>query len=98
MNTYLYLLAWVSGSDGACGEDNNIHSQDDLLPQYLACNVDVFAIKINIPFADRGKTIACKYGDSAAFHNGYTSNDTTSICISVDADFRFPGYVKEVFV
>ena len=99
MNHYLYLIAWAAFSESSGFVDTKVNTQEDLLPQYLAGNEHVFAVKINVALNERYSVedIATKYGDSAAFHANYTAWDSTSICICVPADFVYSGEYKEVF-
>ena len=88
MKTYLFLLAWVDGSEGAqnVGVDTNIHSSDDLLPEYNKCKKQVqfgeyiFARYIVAP----NEKVAEAFGYSQAFHENFTGYNTVSTCFSVD--------------
>jgi hypothetical protein len=80
MKTYLFLLAWVDGSEGAGGDDTNVDDQDDLLPEYNKGSEHVFALYIAAP----NETIARDVGYSRAFHDNYTGYNTVSICFSVE--------------
>jgi hypothetical protein len=97
MNQYLYLIAWAAFSESSGEEDTKVSTQEDLLPEYLAGNEHIFAVKINVPHCDNEDEIARKWGDSEAFHANYTAYDSTSICMWVPADFKYFGECKEVF-
>ena len=68
MKRYLYLLAWVEGSDSAGGEATKVNDQKDLYPEYSFNNPHIFAIEIEADSAD----IAQVYGNARAWHDGYT--------------------------
>jgi hypothetical protein len=76
MKTYLFLLAWVDGSEGASGDPTNVHGQDDLLPEYQKGSEYIFALYIRAP----NEGVASNYGYARAFHENYTGYDTVSTC------------------
>jgi hypothetical protein len=104
MNQYLYLIAYVNGSEYVNEETTGVYEQADLLPQYLAGNTNVFAVKANIPFRnhsgqnDDDETLAVMYGESAAFRAGFSYEDTTSICMWVPFSFVYPYPVTEIYI
>lgn len=87
MKSYLFLLAWVSGSDSNCGEDNNIHAASDLFEQYNAGNDSVFALEITAPNSD----YAYDKGITEAFFEGYTAHDSVSDIVELDQNYEHPG-------
>jgi hypothetical protein len=101
MNHFLYLIAWAAFSESSGDEDTKVNTQEDLLPQFIAGNEHVFAVKIliPIPFCDSDDERAVRYGDAEAFRNNYTAWDSTSICMWVPHDFKYPdgAKIKEVF-
>jgi len=100
MRQYLYLIAWAAFSPSSGDQDTQVYSQADLLPQYLAGNEWIFAVKINVSFGDNSISdeIAAKCGDAEAFHHNYTAWDSTSICMCIPHYFKHPREIKEVFV
>ena len=72
---YMFLLAYVSGSEGNCEEDNNITCSDDLIEEYKAGNPAIFA-KEYYAFSEEE---ALAYGYRDAFFENYTAHDTVSI-------------------
>lgn len=77
MKTYLFLLAWIQGSDSADGEETNVNKQSDLLPEFLAGNDSIFAREIVAP----NKDVANVFGSAAAFHDNYTGANSLSVCL-----------------
>lgn len=80
-HNYLFLLAWVSRSDSACGDDTGVNDQKDLYPGFLRGNAHVSAWLIK---ADNEETAAA-FGYKEAFFAGYTAEDSVSICLKVSA-------------
>ena len=86
---FLFLCAWVSGSDSA--HDNladpftGVNGQSDLLPQYKAGNRNILTVGVclpdNLPHA---KDIAYAVGCREAFSDDYTAYDTVSICLPME--------------
>jgi hypothetical protein len=77
--TYLFLLAWASGSDINFGEDNDVNDESDLLPEFEKGNDAVFAFLITVP--DLGKhseRVAFALGWGMALHEDYTMHDSIS--------------------
>lgn len=97
MKKFLFLLAWVEGSDSA-DEDTGVHQQSDLLPQYQAGNEHVFALVINVPNSGNETDIAATYGYAAAFHDNYTGYDTVSVCLENADEFEIQEDTEEIFV
>ena len=77
---YVFYIAWVQDSPGAGGEDTNINTQDDLIPQFQAGNGFVSAYFFTAPDDDAAYAI----GESHAFREGYMATDTVSTCMEVD--------------
>ena len=80
MKSYLFLLAWVEGSDSASGEKTKVHSHKDLYPQYNKGNEHIFALVITAP----NEKIAYLAGYAEAFHENYTGCDSTSTVLVID--------------
>ena len=80
MKKYLFLLAWMDGSDGAGGDPTSVEEQDDLLLEYENGSEYVFALRIEAI----NEEVASKYGYAAAFHENYTGHDTLSTCLEID--------------
>jgi len=80
MKTYLFLLAWVDGSEGAGGDDTNVDDQDDLLPEYNKGSEYILSLYIVAP----NEKIAAAFGYSHAFYENYTGYNTVSTCICVE--------------
>lgn len=79
---FLFLLAWMHGSEGA--EDSGIpdgktkvHKQGDLLKQFKKDNDNVFAVEVFAPNQDIANAIGCR----EAFHENFTGYDTLSTTI-----------------
>ena len=89
---FLFLLAWVSESDGNCGEVNDVNSQDDLRHQFDLGNTAVMAVDILLPdYGSRTEDIAAALGYAKAFDANYTAYDTVSMIeeIDLDTELRF---------
>jgi hypothetical protein len=80
MKKYLFLLAWVEGSDSASGDATGVFDQKDLLPEYIKGNEYVFAVRIVAPNID----LAANFGYTEAFHENYTGYDTVSNIFEID--------------
>lgn len=80
MKRYLFLIAWMDGSDGACGAHTGIHSQNDLHPQYEADNEDVTGWEIE---ADNPE-VAYDKGYRKAFFENFTAQDTFTVVIDLE--------------
>jgi len=89
---YLFLLAWVSGSEGACGEETHIYESDDLYPQYTLGSDNIFAVEIWAP-SDK---IAWALGYQEAFFNNFTANDSVSDLVEIDLDEEVLFEVKSI--
>lgn len=86
MNKYIFLLAWVSGSDSACGESTNVATMEDLEKEFFKDNEHIFALEIH---AD-SEAIAYALGCKTAFFNNYTANDSTSTLLEFPATGKLP--------
>lgn len=64
----------MSGSDGACGEDTDIFSADDLIPQQEAGNENVAMWEFDAENEDEAIT----KGRAAAFMDNWTAHDSVS--------------------
>lgn len=85
---YLFLLAWVDGSDSADMEnhvESGVEDCHDLMPQFLAGNRHIFAIMIHATSLE----IAEAFGAAAAFNQNFTSNDTVSTVEELSDDIVF---------
>lgn len=80
MKRYLFLLAWIDGSDGAGGDPTGVSEQDDLLPEYQNGSHYVFALRVEAI----NEEVASMYGYAKAFHENYTGHDTLSTCLVID--------------
>ena len=89
---FVFLLAWVSGSDSACGEDTKINSQDDLMKEFLNRNPNIFAVEI---YAEN-EEIAYAFGCKEAFFDNFTAHDSVSICEEWDKSYDPPGHLKRI--
>ena len=94
MKRYLFLLAWVEGSDSASGDYTNVHSQEDLHSEFMKGNEFIFAVDIHAP----NDEIACAFGYAEAFYDNYTAADSTSTCLEVNETDTFPSHVKTINV
>lgn len=73
---YRFLIGWMSGSDGNCGEANGIETPDDLLVE----GNDVLCEEYDIPDVPEADNLAVMVGRGLAWEEDYTSHDTFSIC------------------
>lgn len=91
MRTYLYLIAWVSGSHSADKRNTRVHNSTDLMPQFLADNESILAVKVNVLDGswteEQCEDMVGYVGSSHAFHEGYNSHDSTSIVEKMSDDF-----------
>jgi hypothetical protein len=77
---YMFLFAWIAGSDSACEDDTKINNSEDLHSEFEKGNQYVESIIITAP----NEHIACVYGYAEMFHNNYTAIDSTSTVYEVD--------------
>lgn len=93
MKRYLFLLAWVSGSESE--EDNydpelegssKVKSQEDLKTEFLNLNEHIFAREIHAP----DSVVASALGYKEAFFDNYTAHDSLSICEEIAAGEELP--------
>ena len=95
MNKYLFLLAWIQGSDMAAGEETKVHNQEDLLPQFEDGNEHIFALAMfNCP----NDEVATIIGRSEAFDNGFTAHNSLSTVIEIDKDHEAFDLCKTIDV
>lgn len=92
MKRFLFLLAWISGSDGeedAFGPDEHtkVNSQEDLTTEFFGGNETIFAVEIFAP----NTTTADALGYKEAFFDNYTCYDTLSICREILPDLLLPA-------
>lgn len=92
MKRYLFLLAWISESEGSGYRCTDVDGTEDLYDQFMIDNNDVFAVEIFAP----NKDVASAYGYQAAFFENYTANDTCSICIEIADDLKIPDVNKTI--
>lgn len=88
MKSYLFLIAWVHGSDSSGFEKTHVHKQEDLYKQFKKGNEAIFAVRINIVsgylrLEKALEAIVQQYGYAAAFDVNYTAHDSTSDLIKV---------------
>lgn len=79
---YLFLVAWVEGSDTASGELTQVNDQSDLVPQFLTGNQHVMAVEVFAP----NEEIAYAFGCKEAFDNNYTGHDSVSMVVEIGTD------------
>lgn len=79
MKKYLFLIAWMAHSDGACGEDTGVDKRNDLYPQYQKGNDHITAWEIEA----ENEEAALDKGYRKAFMSNFTAHDTFSdlICL-----------------
>lgn len=84
MDKYLFLVAWIHGSDSSFGlPETHVHKQEDLLKQWQANNDQVLAILVsNAP----NEKIAEGLGYREAFFQNYTAHDSLSQVIELSVD------------
>lgn len=77
MKHYLFLMAWIQGSESAFDVDTEVRKQEDLLIQLNKGNENIFAVHLT---ADAGisESLLMALGYKEAFFAGYTSQDTLS--------------------
>lgn len=92
MNRYLFLTAWLEGSDSAGGELTQVHVQDDLWTQYLSNNPHIFAVEVLADSID----IANVYGRAKAWSDNYTAYDTVSVVVKLDEDYQHPCFLMVI--
>lgn len=73
MKRYRFYIAWVNGSDGACGEETKISRLEDLKPQYEAGNEYVNNWEYDAP-----EGFEWEVGAARAFMANFTAIDTVS--------------------
>lgn len=78
MKKWLFLIAWMDGSDE--GGANGVHTQNDLYPQHQAGNEHVTAFEIE---ADT-KEVAYEKGYKEAFFENYTAYNSFSVLIDLE--------------
>jgi hypothetical protein len=71
-----FLIGWIEGSSGACGDKTGIHTQDDLLKGYLEGNHHVNAFDIEGP-----EDYLWDIGAAKAFLHNWTAIDSFTIVI-----------------
>lgn len=75
-----FLIAWISGSDSNCGEENGIRNQNDLIENADKGIVDIF--KFDIP--KNIEEYAWNIGSSYAFSANFTAHDSVSVVQKMD--------------
>lgn len=84
MNRFLFLCAWIHGSDSSFGlPETHVHKQEDLLKQWQANNDQVLAVVVSN--ASNG-AIAEALGCREAFYQNYTAHDSLSQVIELDLE------------
>ena len=71
-----FFIAWMSGSDGACGEETKVHSINDLIPQYHEKNDNVTMYEYDAP-----EGFEWEIGAAKAFRDNWTASDSLSTVI-----------------
>jgi hypothetical protein len=92
MTNYLFLIAWIHGSETA-PEDTHVHDQDDLLPEYLKGNEEVFALLITAP----NEEVAACIGYKEAFFQNYTAYDSLSFLEETGPKIQARADTKRIF-
>ena len=92
MKRYLFLLAWMHGSDSASDDPTNVYSQDDLRKQFDLGNEYIFAVDIHASSAD----IAAAYGYKLAFFNNYMAYDSLSVLIRINKRLKLEPHIRVV--
>lgn len=80
MKKWLFLIAWMAHSDGACGKNTGVNTANDLYPQYQAGNEDVTGWEIEAPDSET----AYDKGYRKAFFDNFTAQDTFTIVIDLE--------------
>ena len=73
LNDCIFLIGWMSGSDGAEGEENGLKDHSDLRKLYTQKSNVVSAFKYMAP-----KGFEWEVGASKAFEENFTAHDTFS--------------------
>jgi hypothetical protein len=89
---YLFLLAWVDGSDSSGGGETKVYESEDLYPQCFWGNEHVFVIEIWAP-SDK---IAWALGYQEAFFNNFTAHDSVSDLVEIGLEEELPFEVKSI--
>lgn len=89
MKSYLFLIAWVDGSESSGFEKTKVHKQEDLYKQFKKVNEHIFAVLIDVYYppdkiaSEQVETLALNAGEAASFHSNYTAYDSTSDMIEI---------------
>lgn len=86
IKNYLFLMAWIDGSESAL-EDNGVRQQEDLLVAFNAGNDNIFSLLITSEdYVPECMLDAMAYKE--AFHANYTAHDSLSMMVEItDPDF-----------
>jgi hypothetical protein len=91
---YLFLLAWMEGSDSSNGDPTGVFSQDDLLKEFRNGNEYIFAVEVHSHSEDEAATIG--YRD--AFFENYTAYDSLSTVEEIPWDEKLTTPVDSIVV
>lgn len=95
MKRYLFLAAWVEGSDSAFDNNNGyngVNSQHDLIPCFLAKRDDNL-IAVIIEGAPNDE-VASTYGRAECWHHNMTAHDSVSLSIELDSEIIAPALAE----
>lgn len=101
MKFFLFLLAWVEGSESAGNDKTGVIKQSDLMTQYLRGNKHIFAVEIAVPgsfliSSKDAKEIAYRFGCTEAFRANYTAHDSVSICQAIHNNLQHPRKITTI--
>lgn len=81
LNDCIFLIGWISGSDGNCGVENGIYENSDLRKLYASGDAAVTSYNYKA-----SKGFEWEVGASKAFNENFTAHDTFSdVIINEDA-------------
>ena len=80
MKRYLFLAAWVEGSESSIGS-NGVHSQADLMPRFQAGEEDMISLVIE---GAPNEKVAEAFAYRECWHENMTAHDSVSDMIELD--------------
>ena len=78
MKRYLFLAAWVEGSESSI-VSNGVHTQADLLPRFQAGETEMISLVIEAP----NETVAEAFAYRECWNANMTAHDSVSIIIEL---------------
>lgn len=82
-----FIIGWMDGSDGCCGDPTGIHTSDDLLLAVSSKFPEAGRLRLVDVFKyDAPEGFEWEVGASKAFLDGYTAHDTLSIAQYQDSE------------